>query len=74
METEKRSGAYRPGEFKQEAMAFLREHITPSQYEQIMARADSRKYPYVAARLFLSPPDWDRYVWIEHHGTLDGFR
>ncbi len=64
---------YNPGEYLQEALAFLRERIGETEYEQIMGRADSRWHPYVAARLFLSPMDWERYVWIEHHGTLDGF-
>ena len=64
---------YSQGMFRQEAMAFLRERLGERQYERIMMRPDSRQHPYVAARVFLSPLDWDRYVWIEQHGTLDGF-
>lgn len=65
--------SYMPGEYRKEALDFLREHIGQRQYERIMGRADSRQHPYVAARLFLSPLDWARYVWIEHHGTMEGF-
>ena len=64
---------YRPGQYRQEALRFLREHVGEKQFDRIMGRADSRQHPYVAARVFLSPLDWDRYVWIEQHGTLDGF-
>lgn len=67
------SSVYRPGEYKKEALAFLKERIGDTQFDQIMGRTDSRQHPYVAARLFLSPLDWDKYVWIEQHGTLEGF-
>ncbi len=66
-------GLYRPGEHRKEALAFLKERVGEKRFEQIMGRADGRQHPYVAARVFLSPLDWDRYVWIEHHGTLEGF-
>lgn len=66
-------GVYRPGEYRQEALAFFKSCIGDRQYAQIMGRADSRQHPYVAARLFLSPLDWEKYVWIEQHGTLEGF-
>ena len=69
----KDSGTYRPGEYRKEAMAFLRERVGEQQFDRIMGRADSRRQPYVAARLFLSPLDWARYTWIEQHGTLEGF-
>ena len=67
------AAAYQPGEYRREALAFLRERIGDEQFEQIMERASSRQYPYVAARIFLSPLEWDQYVWIEQHGSLEGF-
>lgn len=88
MSTEKKSGAaaarspdqlppgggvYRPGEYRKEALRFFRERIGEKQFDRIMEQADSRQHPYVAARLFLSPLDWEKYVWIEQHGSLDGF-
>ncbi len=66
-------GAYRPGAYRHEALAFLRERVGEEKFERIMGLDDSRLHPYVAARVFLSPADWNRYVWIEHHGTLEGF-
>lgn len=68
-----RGGAYRPGEYGKEALAFLRDRVGDAQFERIMGRADSRQHPYVAARVFLSPLDWDKYVWIERHGSLEGY-
>ena len=66
-------GAYRPGKFRKEALDFFRQRVGEKQFEQIMDRDDSSRHPYVAARVFLSPADWVRYVWIEQHGTLEGF-
>lgn len=66
-------GTYRPGEYRKEALRFFRDRIGQEQFDQIMGRTDSRQHPYVAARVFLSPLEWDQYVWIEQHGSLDGF-
>ena len=66
-------GAYRPGKFRREALDFFRQRVGEKQFEQIMDRDDSFQHPCVAARVFLSPMDWVRYVWIEQHGTLEGF-
>jgi len=38
-----------------------------------MSSAAGRAHHYVAARAFLSQSDWDKFVWIEEHGSLDGF-
>ncbi len=66
--------SYRPGKYREEALDFLKERLGEKQFEQIMGKADSREHPYVAARVFLSPADWERYVWIEQHGTLEGYK
>ena len=67
------SDAYKPGKHTGEALAFLKECVGEKRFEQIMTSADSRRHPYVAARLFLSEEDWQKYVWIEQNGSLDGF-
>jgi hypothetical protein len=64
---------YVPGEYQAEALAFLKSCLGEQRYEQIMSPAKARQYPYVAARLFLSPKDWDKYAYVEQHGTLQGF-
>ena len=28
---------------------------------------------YVSARLFLKPAQWKQYLWIMHHGSLEGY-
>ena len=67
------SDAYKPGKYTREALAFLRERVGEEHFDRIMESADSRRHPYVAARLFLSPEDWRKYVWLEQNGSLDGF-
>ena len=59
--------------FEAAADTFLKEHIEENQYASIMKTRRGRDYPYVVARLFLSESDWKRYVWIAHHGSLDGY-
>ena len=64
---------YKPGKYTKKAVAFLRECVGEERFRLIMNNADSRKHPYVAARLFLSAKDWRKYVWIEQNGTAEGF-
>lgn len=64
---------YKPGRHTKEAVAFLKERVGEERFRLIMKSPDSRKYPYVAARLFLSAKDWRKYVWIEKNGTLEGY-
>ncbi len=42
-------------------------------FDAVMRSDEGRKLPHVAARIYLSPSDWKRYVWIEQHGSLEGF-
>lgn len=67
------SDAYKPGKHTGEALAFMKERVGKERFDRIMESADSRRHPYVAARLFLSAEDWRKYVWIEQNGSLDGF-
>ena len=66
-------GEYTPGEYKEQARAFLRECLGEGKYCSIMSSAESRSLPHVAARVFLSDEQWAKYVWIERHGSLEGF-
>ncbi len=66
-------GVYQPGPFREEAKAFFRRCVGEETYERAMGSEAGRRHHYVAARAFLSQPDWERFVWIEQHGTLAGF-
>ena len=61
------------GPFLQEADSYLRMQIDQATYQKIMGCEAGRAHPYVAARILFSPDQWNRYLWISHHGSLDGF-
>ena len=67
-------GNYSPGQYRDAAKEFLRSRIGEETYNLIMKDGIGEKYPYVAARIYLSPEEWEQYVWIEHHGSLRQFR
>ncbi len=66
-------GTYTPGRFREEAIAFLRTFMNEQDFGTIMRSAEGQERPCVAARIYLSPANWEKYVWIEQHGSLDGF-
>lgn len=66
-------GNYSPGAYREEAKAFLRQRMQADTFDYIMSHGSGSRYPYVAARIYLGPEDWDKYVWIEQHGSLDGY-
>ena len=66
-------GIYRPGPYKEAAKAFFKECVGDDTYERAMSRDAGRLHHYVPARIFLSQPDWEKFCWIEQHGTLDSF-
>ena len=68
---EVRGGCF-SGNYLTEVVSFLKEHMDEKTYNMVVQRGE--KKPYVAAKVFLSPSDWRKYVWIEQHGSLDGFR
>ena len=70
---ERRDTSYAPGEYQAEAMAFMDSCLGAAEYARIMSPEKARQHPYVAARLFLSPLDWKKYVYVEQHGSLEGF-
>ena len=66
-------GRYYPGSYKTEAISFLKEHMDRKTYDLVMSSGEGHRHPYVAAKVFLSGADWEKYVWIEQYGSLDGF-
>ena len=56
-----------------EAQQFLKDHMAEDQYEVIMGTREGKDLPYVAARIFLSEEDWQQYLWIIRHGSLEGY-
>ena len=69
-------GEYTPGPYAEEANRFLRQCLRQIWNEDTFRQAEQKKIftttPYVTARLFLSSDDWNRYLWILHHGSLEG--
>lgn len=67
-------GIYRPGfRYKKEALQFFKVCVGDKVYEKAMNSEVGRAHHYVVARVFLDQSDWDKFVWIEEHGSLDGF-
>ena len=64
---------YSPGPYKRESLAFMRQSLGDEVFNLIRRHEKFSRFPYVPAKLFLSREDWNRYVWIEHYGSLDGF-
>ena len=64
---------YSPGPYRTESLHFIRECLGEEKFTRLLGTKESRDKPYVAAKLFLTVQDWDKYVWIEHHGSLTGF-
>ena len=55
-------GVYRPGLYRDAALDFFRSCV-----------GSGHRHHYVAARAFLNQADWERFVWVEQHGSLEGF-
>lgn len=67
-------GIYRPGfRHKQESLRFFRACVGDEMYEKAMSSDAGQTHPYAVARAILNQADWEKYVWIEEHGSLDGF-
>jgi len=67
-------GVYRPDfQHKEESLRFFRECVGDEIYAKAMNSEAGRAHHYTVARAFLSQSDWEKFVWIEEHGTLDGF-
>ncbi len=66
-------GEYRSGAYQEEAKAFFRNCVGEEIYARAMNSEAGRRHHYVAARAFLNQTDWEKFVWIEEHGSLNGF-
>ena len=73
-DTNDQLGIYKPGlPYKEEALSFFRSCVGEELYERAMSSEAGKQHHYVAARTLLSQTDWEKFVWIEQHGSLDGF-
>ena len=66
-------GMYRPGAYRDAALAYFKSRVGSETYDLAMGSVYGQRHHYVAARAFLSQTDWERFVWVEQHGSLDGF-
>ncbi len=67
-------GAYRPGfRYRQKSLQFFKECVGEAVYSRAMNSDAGRVHHYTVARAFLSQKDWEKFVWIEEFGSLDGF-
>ena len=67
------AGYYRPGNYKDEAREFLREHVDRKTFDLVMDDNGQGGIAPVMAKLYLNEDDWERFIWIENHGSLEGF-
>ena len=67
-------GVYRPGfQFKQESLDYFRQCVGEETYQLAMNSEAGREHHYAVVRAFLNQKDWEKFVWIEEFGSLDGF-
>ena len=67
-------GVYRPGFlYKNESLQFFRLCVGDDVYRRAMNSDAGRAHHYAVARAFLNQSDWEKFVGIEEHGSLDGF-
>ena len=67
-------GVYRPGfRYKQESLRFFKECVGEETYKLAMNSDAGREHHNAVARAFLNQKDWEKFVWIEEFGSLDGF-
>ena len=67
-------GVYRPGlQHKKESLQFFKACVGEDHYNRAMGSEAGHAHHYVVARAFLNQSDWEKFVWIEEFGSLDGF-
>lgn len=67
-------GVYRPGfRFKKASLQFFKACVGEETYQLAMNSDAGRAHHYTVARAFLNRKDWEKFVWIEEFGSLDGF-
>ena len=67
-------GIYQSGfQHKDAALAFFRKCVGEETFHRAMNSTEGKRHHYVAARICLNQADWEKFVWIEKYGSLDGF-
>ncbi len=67
-------GVYQPGfRYRKESLRFFRSCVGDNVYSKAMNSDAGRAHHYTVARAFLNQSDWEKFVWIEEHGSLDEF-
>ena len=67
-------GEYRPGfQYRHESLQFFKACVGEAVYSRAMNSDAGRAHHYTVARAFLNQKDWEKFVWIEEFGSLDGF-
>lgn len=67
-------GVYKPGfQHRRESLRFFRSCVGDAVYDKAMCSEAGRAHHYTVARAFLDQSDWEKFVWIEEHGSLEGF-
>ncbi len=67
-------GIYQSGfQHKDAALAFFRKCVGEETFHRAMNSTERKRHHYVAARICLNQADWEKFVWIEKYGSLDGF-
>lgn len=67
-------GVYRPGfRYKKESLLYFKACVGEDAYARAMNSEAGRAHHYTVARAFLNQADWEKFVWIEEFGSLDGF-
>ena len=62
-----------PGAYRKESLRFFRACVGDDVYSKAMNSEAGKAHHYAVARAFLDQPDWEKFVWIEEHGSLDSF-
>ena len=67
-------GIYRPGfRYRKESMQYFKSCVGEDTYLKAMNSDAGRAHHYVVARTLLNQSEWEKFVWIEEHGSLKGF-
>ena len=67
-------GVYSPDfRYKKESLQFFKACVGEDVYTRAMNSEAGRAHHYTVARAFLNQEDWEKFVWIEQFGSLDGF-
>ena len=67
-------GIYRPSfRYKKESLRFFKTCVGDEAYTKAMNSEAGRTHHYVVARTLLNQTDWEKFVWIEEHGSLEDF-